>query len=486
MFGIFSTKSAPPPAPKIPLYLYSTEAHAVVTFLPRVRGAAVTMYSCGPTVYDYIHIGNLRAYVFVDLLKKTLESNGYEVNHTINLTDFGHLTDDADAGEDKMMKGLRRDGKPITLTAMREMSDFFINAFKSDSAALRIKPPTTWARASDYVAEQIALTTTLEEKGYTYETSDGVYFDIAKFPRYGRLGNINLDELKNGASVELNSEKHHPADFAVWKKGLLGWDSRWGKGFPGWHVECSAMALATLGKEIDIHTGGVDHIHIHHNAEIAQSEAATGKTFVRYWVHNEFMNIDNSKIGKSLGNAITLRQLCDRGFSADDYRYLLLTSHYRSPMNFTWAALRGARQALFRLKRYIYEEYGNITGEPAPAYLARFNAAINDDLNTPQAIALLFEIVKDGSLTNPIKCATLKAFDHVLDIGLRDAKDTALASLGVVVAANLPAEIAALVGAREAARASRDWTKSDHLRAELNIQGYIIEDTPEGQKVSRG
>ena len=239
------------------------------------------MYTCGPTVYDYATIGNLRSYLFADILKRTLIKNGYDVRHTINLTDFGHLTDDGDAGEDKIMKGLKRKGLPITLEAMRELSDEYIEAFKADVEELRILPPTTWSRASDYVRKQISLIRTLDDKGYTYETTDGVYFDISKFPTYGRLGNIDVEKLKSGARIEINSEKRHPADFAVWKKSPLGWDSRYGRGFPGWHIECSAMAIATLGKEIDIHTGGIDNMPTHHNAEIAQSEAATGKKFAR-------------------------------------------------------------------------------------------------------------------------------------------------------------------------------------------------------------
>ncbi|MFM2423838.1 MAG: hypothetical protein RLZZ70_225 [Candidatus Parcubacteria bacterium] len=481
---MFKRSQNPAPTSTPPLVFYSTETRELAYFIPRVPGH-VSMYSCGPTVYDYIHIGNLRAFIFADILKKVLEYNGFTVNHTMNLTDFGHLTSDADAGEDKMMKGLKREGKPVTLAAMRELSDFYIDVFKQDIAKLRIKPPSTFTRASDYLREQIDLVKTLEEKGYTYETSDGVYFDIAKFPRYGCLGNIDIESLRAGARVEENKEKHHPADFAVWKKGLLGWDSRWGKGFPGWHIECSAMAIATLGKEIDIHTGGIDLGPTHHNAEIAQSECATGKQFVRYWMHNEFLTIDNSKIGKSLGNAISLRQLIDQGFSADDYRYFLLTSHYRSQANFSFEALRGAKQALFRLKRYIYEEYQNTPTEPDQTYLAKFHEHINNDLDTPQAVALLFLIAKDDTLAPGVKCATMQAMDVVLDIGLRDTRDSGLAAIGVIQNVTLPVTIQALLDARDSARQNRDWSESDRLRMELNIAGYTVEDTPQGTKVSK-
>jgi cysteinyl-tRNA synthetase len=482
MFSIFSKKA--PVTPAIPLQLFNTESRSLETFTPREPNL-VTVYTCGPTVYDYAHIGNLRSYIFEDILKRTLLLNGYQVKNTINLTDFGHLTDDADAGEDKMMKGLKREGKPVTLAAMRELSDFFIDAFIDDLEELRIAMPTTFSRASDYITEQIQLVKTLEEKGYTYETNDGVYFDITKFPTYGRLGKINLSELKNGARVEENSEKRHPADFAVWKKGLLGWDSRWGKGFPGWHVECSAMAMATLGKQIDIHTGGIDHIHTHHNAEIAQSESVTGKQYARYWMHNEFITIDNGKIGKSLGNAINLRQLLDRGFSGDDYRYLLLTSHYRSPLNFSFESLKSAKQALFRLKRHVYEDYKNTATKADPIYLEKFTEALNNDLDTPKAITLVWELVKDDSLANGVKCATLKEFDRVLQIGLSDELDDAMFKLGVVPEADIPAEIQELIDAREAARIARNWDESDRLRSLLNFKGYAIEDTPNGPKISK-
>ena len=482
MFSFFSPK--PVGQNTIPLRIFNTESKKIETFTP-LHPNVVTIYSCGPTVYDYVHIGNLRSYIFSDILKRTLIYDGYKVKNTINLTDFGHLTDDGDAGEDKMMKGLKREGKPVTLEAMRELSDIYIDAFINDLNDLRILPPTQFSRASDFISEQIQLIKSLEEKGYTYETSDGVYFDIAKFPKYGRLGNINVSALKSGARIEVNTEKHHPADFAVWKKAELGWDSHWGKGFPGWHIECSAMAMSTLGKQIDIHTGGIDHIPIHHNAEIAQSECATGRKFSQYWMHNEFITIDNTKISKSLGNTLTLRHLEDAGFSADDYRYWILTSHYRATINFSFEALKGAKQALFRLKRFVYEDYKNKATMPDPAYVTRFTEAINNDLDTPKAITLLFDIIKDKNLTNGVKCATIKYFDKVLGIGLDDKLDDALFSLGVLSMEDIPAEIQALVNEREAARIAHNWDESDRLRSEINIRGYAVEDGPDGTKISK-
>lgn len=464
--------------------LFNTESGKLELFEP-LDAKMVKIYSCGPTVYDYAHIGNLRSYVFSDILKRVIIRNGFLVKHTINFTDFGHLTDDADAGEDKMMKGLRQADLPITLEAMRQLSDKFIRAFEDDFIELRIIPPSTWARASDYVKKQISLIKTLEEKGYTYETSDGLYFDISQFPKYGRLGKVNLNKLKSGARVEVNSEKKHPADFAVWKKGELGWDSRWGKGFPGWHIECSAMAMDTLGKQIDIHTGGIDHISTHHNAEIAQSEAVTGKTFVKYWMHNAFITIENTKVSKSLGNTITLRHLMDRGFSGDDYRYWLLTAHYRSPINFSWEALKAAKQALYRLKRHVYEDFKQKTATPNQTYLDKFDGCLANDLDTPGAIAVMWDMLKDDSLDDKTKCGTLMAMDEVLDIGLSENLDDGVRSLGVIGAEELPAEIQAMIDKREAARIAQNWIEADTLRDAIKLKGYLLEDSAHGPKVTK-
>jgi cysteinyl-tRNA synthetase len=466
------------------IHLHNTESGRLEVFQP-IDDKSVKMYSCGPTVYDYAHIGNLRAFINADIIKRVLLRNGFLVEHTINFTDFGHLTDDADAGEDKMMNGLKRDGLPVTLDAMRQLSDRYIKAFEDDITELRIIPPTTWARASEYIKKQIALIKALDEKGFTYETSDGLYFDISKFPTYGRLGKIDLNKLRGGARVEVNSEKKHPADFAVWKKGELGWDSHWGKGFPGWHIECSAMAMDTLGKQIDIHTGGEDLAYTHHNAEIAQCEAVTSKQFVKYWIHNAFITIDSTKISKSLGNSITMRHLRDKGFSGDDYRYWLLTAHYRTPANFSWEALKAAKQALFRLKRYMYEDFKQQTATPDQSYLDRFDDCLANDFDTPGAIAVLWEVVNDKKLDAKVKCGTLMSMDEVLDIGLSDDIYDGVRSLGVVAADELPAEIQQLIDEREAARIARNWDAADILREKLKIRGYTLEDTPQGPKVTK-
>lgn len=464
--------------------LFNTESGTLEIFSP-LKDPEVKMYSCGPTVYDYAHIGNLRSYIFSDVLKRTLLRNGYLVKHTINFTDFGHLTDDGDEGEDKMMKGLKREGLPVSLEGMKELGDKYIQAFVDDVDELRIMSPTNWARASDYIGKQISLVKMLDDKGFTYETSDGVYFDITRFPSYGRLGKINLEKLKSGARVEVNTEKRHPADFAVWKKSQLGWPSRFGNGFPGWHIECSAMALATLGKQIDIHTGGIDHIATHHNAEIAQSEAATGKPFSKYWMHNAFITIDNTKIAKSLGNSITMRHLRDRGFTGDDYRYWLMTAHYRSPVNFTFEALKGSKQALYRLKRYMYEEFKQKSAVPDTGYMERFETHLANDLDTPGAIGLLWEMLKDEKLDTRTKCGTLKAMDEVLEIGLSDDVSEGVRSLGVVGQEELPTEIQELIDKREAARIARNWAEADFLRDAVARKGFILEDTPQGPKITK-
>jgi cysteinyl-tRNA synthetase len=468
-----------------PIYLFNTLSGKKERFTPLKTGR-VLMYTCGPTVYDYVHIGNLMSFIFADTLKRTLRYHGYHVEHTMNLTDFGHLTDDADAGEDKMMKGLRREGKPITLQAMRDLADEYIEAFIGDLDALNMLPPDHLTRASDYVREQIALIETLESKGYTYETRDGIYFDIEKFPAYGKLGNVDLNKLKEGARVEVNPEKRHPADFALWKKGLLGWESHWGKGFPGWHIECTAMAFATLGKQIDVHTGGEDLKYTHHNGEIAQAEAATGKSpYVAYWFHSAFMTIDGTKISKSLGNTIALRNLEDRGYSPDAYRYWVLTSHYRSQTNFSFEALDGAKQALFRLKRYLVEEYRDAEGSVSELYRGRFMEAIADDLNTPKAVALLWELVKDAQVPPGDKAATLRSFDEVLGIGLTDERDDVVRELGIVRPEELPVDIQELLDKRDLARTTHNWEEADRIREALNLKGYVVEDTPQGQRISK-
>ena len=473
-------------APSHPPIFFLNSASGKKEEFHSLKPGTVSMYSCGPTVYDHAHIGNLRAYLLPDLIKRVLIYNGYEVKHVINFTDFGHLTGDADAGEDKMMKALKREGKTISLSAMREVAETYMQSFKDDNDAFRNIPPTKYTPASDYVADQIRLIKTLFEKGYAYETSDGVYFDIAKFPKYGVLGKIDLNKLKEGARVEVNSEKRHPADFALWKKGLLGWESAWGKGFPGWHIECTAMIFATLGKQIDIHTGGEDLMYTHHNGEIAQAESVTGKPYVAYWMHNAHLKINDTKIAKSLGNGIRLASLMDSGYSPLVYRYWLLTGHYRTAMNFTFEALDASKQALFKLKRFVFEECKNVSGGNVnETYRTRFHTAINDDLDTPRAIALMWEVTKDASLPLADRVATLKEMDSVLDLGLNDEASDVVRELGIIANDDIPGEIQELLDKRHIARTTHNWSEADYLREAINLKGYSIEDTPTGQKISK-
>ena len=468
-----------------PIYFYNTATRRKELFVPLKKRVA-TMYSCGPTVYDHIHIGNLRAYLLPDLVARLLLYHGYKVVTTINFTDFGHLTDDADAGEDKMVKGMKREGYDITLENMRRFAEPYIESFKNDNLAFGNRAPTNYARASDYVKAQIKLIETLEQKGYAYRTSDGLYFDIAKFPTYGMIGNVDVSKMRAGARVEVNEEKRHPADFALWKLSDLGWDSRWGKGFPGWHIECTAMAFATLGKQIDLHTGGEDLMYTHHNGEIAQAEAVTGKQYVGAWLHNAHITIDNTKIAKSAGNGLRLRHLLDRGHSPFDYRYWLLQSHYRARANFTWEAMEAATTALSRLRRLVYVELGEVRpGLIDKEYQKRFSMALADDLDTPAALSVMWEAAKDTKLAPKDKLATIHLFDSLLSLGLSKSVEEGRAELGFVEEDEIPAEVNDLMTKREEARAARDYATSDRLRNEIMALGFELEDSAEGVKVRK-
>ncbi|MEX2368801.1 MAG: cysteine--tRNA ligase, partial [Candidatus Paceibacterota bacterium] len=335
-----------------PLRLFNTMSREKEVFVPVDPGQPVRMYNCGPTVYNFAHIGNLRAFVFADTLRRTLEANGYEVKQVINITDVGHLVSDGDEGQDKMTKGLEREGLPITLAAMQQLGEKFFTAFKGDLEKLHIKKPSYFPKASEHIKEDIALIEILESKGFTYKTADGIYFATDNLSDYGKLAGKQLTEDDNQARVE-NDEKKNPRDFALWKfNNRLGWKSPWGQGFPGWHIECSVMSMQYLGESFDIHTGGIDHITVHHTNEIAQSESATGKPMARFWLHNAFLTIEDEKISKSLGNDLYLSSIEKQGYSPLTYRYLLLSARYRTQINFSWQALDSANQALQKL--YIF------------------------------------------------------------------------------------------------------------------------------------
>ncbi len=458
------------------LKLYNTLAGKKEVFKPIRRGQA-GMYACGPTVYNYAHLGNLRAYLFEDVLKRVLLYNGYKVKHVMNVTDVGHLSGDRDMGEDKLEKGARREGKSAW-----EIAAFYTEAFKKDIAALNILPPDIWCKATDHIKEQIDLIRILEKKGFTYITSDGVYFDTSKFKDYNKLSHLKLEELKEGARVEKNPEKKNPTDFALWKfspkntKRQMEWPSPWGTGFPGWHIECSAMAIKYLGKQFDIHCGGIDHVNIHHTNELAQSEAANGKSpWVRFWLHNGFLNIaGGKKMAKSEDNFLTLdKALVKKGIDPLVYRYAALGTHYRKPMEYSEPAVRNAKKGFDHLRNQVREL---ASGRPGPAekridkkLKEKFLAAVNDDLNTPKALAVVQEAFR-SKLKNEDKLAAILDFDRVLGLKLGAAGEDG----------ELPAEIRKLFGDRERARKDLLWTESDRLRKVLETRGYIIEDTKEG------
>jgi len=454
----------------------------------------VRMYNCGPTVYGVQHIGNLSMFVFTDVLRRALEYNGFPVKQVINITDFGHLTSDADEGEDKMTKGLKREKLPVTMENMAKLAEKYTAIFLDDLRALNINiDRIEFPRASAYINAEIATVQTLVEKGYAYEGARAVYYDTSRFPAYGELGGVDLEGLKAGARVEVNTEKHHPIDFVLWKKDAkMGWDSPWGKGFPGWHIECSAMINSTLGKQIDIHTGGIEHIPVHHNNEIAQSEAATGKhPLSRFWLHRAHVQLEGLKFAKSEERVVYLSEIVERGFHPLALRYLFLGAHYRTSSNFSWDALEASQTAFLKLRRHIDALRDVRPGTPPEPFRKQWHARINDDLDTPGALAALWEMLRDEKeLSKEDLKAGLLDIDRVLGLGLDadDAKAEALWSklFGALVEEDaVPDRIRNLLEAREAARKERDWHRADTLRKEIEMLGYAIEDSPAGARLFR-
>jgi cysteinyl-tRNA synthetase len=460
---------------KIMITVYNTLTKQKEEFVP-LKSNVVKMYNCGPTVYNYVHIGNLRSNVFADVLRRVFEYNDYSVTQVVNITDIGHLKSDADEGEDKMTNALRRENKPLNLESLNELASFYTEAFLSDLKKLNIQTPTHIPKASDHIREDIELIEKLEKKNFIYTTSDGIYFDTSKDLKYGKLGGINKNPLETESRIESNLEKRNPNDFALWKFNKeFGWESKWGHGFPGWHIECSAMAMKYLGETFDIHTGGIDHISIHHNNEIAQSENATEKTFAKYWMHNAFININDEKIAKSTGNTIYLKNIEEKSINPLAYRYLLLGANYRTPMNFTWEALEGAEKALNRISLQLREINGS--GEIDRKYKDRFIKFINDDLDTPKALALVFEVLNDTGIRAEDKKTTILDFDRVLGLNLKElSKD---------IVFKIPDEVRKLVEEREVARQKKDWQKSDEYRKEINEAGFEIKDTDQGPIINK-
>ncbi len=467
--------------------IYNTLTRRKEEFRPIKEGEA-GIYTCGPTVYNYAHIGNMRTFITEDLQVRAMRFLGWKVKRVMNITDVGHLVSDADTGEDKMEQGARREGKSAW-----DVAKFYTEAFFADFKALNCVQPDVVCAATDYVKEMIDLGLTLEKKGYTYRIDgDGIYFDTSKFPDYGKLaGKKHIEGIQEGARIEANEGKRNPTDFAVWKfsapeeKRQMEWDSPWGKGFPGWHMECSAMAMKHLGETMDMHWGGEDHVAIHHTNEIAQSEAATGKPFANYWLHARFLVTgDAGKMSKSSGEFLTTSLLPKKGYDPLAYRYYCLQTHYRKQLEFTWEGLDAATKGLERLReaaRRLVPEKGDtmphgVPSSPAAKYLADLKAALEDDLNIPQALACAWEAARDEAVPAAERLAFLKEADKVLGLELFAAPKAE---------ADLEPELLALVEARAAARKAKDFKRSDELRAELAAKGVLVEDTSAGQKWRR-
>ena len=451
--------------------LYDSYRRSLREFEP-LRGNQVRMYACGPTVYDYAHIGNLRTYIFEDVLRRTLEFHGYEVLHVMNITDVGHLTSDADTGEDKIEKGARRTGKSAW-----EIAEIYSDAFKEDLRQLNILDPGIWCRATEHVGEQIEDIRTIESNGYTYATSDGIYFDTSKLRNYGYLARLDVDGLNAGQRVEVG-EKRNATDFALWKfspenqQRQMEWESPWGKGFPGWHIECSAMAVKYLGKMFDIHCGGKDHIPVHHSNEIAQSEACHGTSLANFWLHGYFLETDD-KMSKSSGDFLRLQTLLERQYDPLGYRYLCLTAHYRNDLKFTWKSLDGAQTALARLRNMVTG-----WGEPGIAdagFVTRFRNEIYNDLNTSKGLAVVWNLAR-SPLPDDVKKATILECDRVLGLDLANWKTATLA---------IPDEVAGLLHRRNQARAEKNWGVADEIRLKIKKMGFEIIDTSTGSRIRK-
>lgn len=432
----------------------------------------VKMYTCGPTVYYYPHIGNMRAYLFMDFLRKTLHYLGYETNSVMNLTDVGHLTSDEDEGEDKMEVAASREKK-----TPEQIAEFYTNCFFDDFRALNIEKPEHIVKATEHIKQMIDFIKVLEEKGYTYKIDDGIYFDVQKFSHYGALSNKDLTKVGVNR-IDENSQKHHPFDFALWKfvpkEHIMKWDSPWGVGCPGWHIECSAMGTYYLGDKIDIHTGGVDHKTVHHENEIAQNDCKTGHQVVDKWMHVEFLQVDGGKMSKSLNNIYTINQLVEKGYSPLDFRYLNLLTHYRKSLNFTFDALNSAKTALKSLKNIVLE-HKNSNNHIDPAkletYKKEFSEAIADDLNMPLALGILWKLVKEVERSVEVYQMALD-FDKVLSLDL-DKQD------------EIPENIKKLADERLDARKNKDWALSDKLRDEIQSLGYQIKDNKDGYEITK-
>jgi cysteinyl-tRNA synthetase len=479
------------------LYLYNTATRQKEQFVPQRN--VVGMYCCGPTVYNFAHIGNLRTYIFEDVLKRALLALGFKVKHVVNITDVGHLTSDADSGDDKMEKGASREGKSVW-----QIADAYTAAFRKNIKDLNILNPDVWPKATDHIPEMIAMVSLLVEKGFTYTTQDGIYFDTSKFPKYAEFAKIDIENLQAGSRVDMGDKKS-VTDFALWKfspkgsKRQMEWESPWGTGFPGWHIECSAMSLKYLDQPLDIHCGGQDHVRVHHTNEIAQAEAATGKQFAKYWLHGEFLVQDKGKMAKSAGDFLTLETVMKEGVSPLSYRMFCFTAHYRSPLMFSWDSVRAAAAGLANLKKLVLSEvkkpakgavHENVS-KVAEKALEPFYAAVCDDMNMTVAVSHIWSIVKDAGLSAEEKYAAIEAADAVLGLDLlTDDRPkeivTDVAEAGIrfklvsqsVLDQEIISRIAVLMAQRQEARLSKAFDKADVIRKELTDIGVTVKDLP--------
>ncbi len=461
--------------------LYNTLTKQKEDFVP-LNGDEVRIYSCGPTVYSYAHIGNFRTYIFMDNLRRTLEYNGYKLKHVMNITDVGHLESDADEGEDKMEKAARKENK-----SPYEIAKFYTEVFFEDMKKLNIEKPEIIAKATDHIPDMLELAKEIVKNGYGYETSTAIYFDVSKLDKYPVLSNRNIEEQMAGARVDVDPEKRNPYDFAIWIKApenhIMKWDSPWGLSYPGWHLECSAMSRKYLGEVFDIHTGGVDHIPTHHENEIAESKGAFGKIPAKVWMHVEFLQVDGGKMSKSLGNVYTISQLQEKGIEPLAYKLFCYTAHYRTKLNFTFDGAMASQRALNRLREsYLVHKAGNeqVENSEIEEYKNRFLEAINDDLNMPLAMGVIWEIARNERKSSKI-AELLVELDKVLALDLANSEGYLKEQKEI----ELPEEIKNLLEQRKQARLEKNWELSDKIRDELKEKGYRLKDTKEGMTVEK-
>lgn len=459
------------------MQFYNTLTRKKDEFKP-LSGNEVRIYSCGPTVYGYAHIGNMRTYIFMDFLRRALQMNGYTLKHAMNITDVGHLVSDGDDGEDKMNKTAREQKKTPW-----EIAEYYTSVFLRDLKRLNIQTPEIVPKATEHIQEMIEFVEGLIEKGYGYETSDGIYYDIKKFKDYGKLSRMKFDENQAGARVEVNSEKRHPADFAIWKKAepehIMQWLSPWGMGYPGWHIECSAMGLKYLGEEFDIHTGGVDHIPIHHENEIAQTCGLLGHPAAKWWLHGEFMLVDGGKMSKSLGNTYTLDSLEEMGYSPAVFRYFCLNAHYRQKLNFTFDGMDSAKKSLRNLLTQVQKHKGqNAAVDPAviTAFEDEFKAAVNDDLNIPKALGVVWSIARYDVKSNELY-ELIQRCDKILGVDLDKEPEE---EKSACVSSDFEKEILEMIEMRAQAKKAKNYAEADRIRNELAAKGVTLTDTPNG------